>query len=179
MNVFNFLLNSDIIIYVNNMIDKEIKRYALSSIIITVLMIVVTIVIASDVIKSNFHSIFINKNVVINIEPKINKKLTKLSDIDGIKDTANKIILTNNGTNKRYQILLKPYIVNKNIKVSINGRIMRLSDFVSNTYGYILYEDSLLSGYSAIFEIKMWLDQYGELDEYYTNFKLNVKILDE
>ena len=136
MNIFNFLLNSDIIIYVNNMIDKEIKRYALSSIIITVLMIVVTIVIASDVIKSNFHSIFINKNVVINIEPKINKRLTKLSDIDGIKETANKIILTNNGTNKRYQILLKGSSI---IPLQTAARKL-LFDYTHNQNVYIEYD---------------------------------------
>ncbi|MBR1416619.1 MAG: hypothetical protein IJ572_02240 [Bacilli bacterium] len=162
-------------------LNRSIIRYTISLIIFIGVLIGLTVFITIKIIEDNIHKTYQDNGFIIDINPKINKKLDKQLDIDGIYSPFNIINLTNNGKKRKYQIVLTP-INNSdaNIRVSVNNVLIRyLNNFDKVDDGYLLYENYLNEHYSISHQIRVWQSINSVVDNITVNFNLKVNILDE
>ena len=160
-------------------LNKELTYYIISSIIFSLILIFSVILLVKNYISHNIRDTYIEKDVVIDIEPSIGYKLLKLDDYNGLKIKPNQINITNNGTLKRYQILLTPLNNNEqDIRVNINNQVItNLSQLPKKDNTYIIYEGTINNEVSIFHKISFWLKDTSSLEELPSNFKLKVKIL--
>lgn len=162
-------------------LNKSILESVISAIIFVIIFIVLTVVVTYKFIESNIHKTYNEKNFMIEIEPKINKELEILSDIEGLKDKYNIINITNNNSDtKKYQILLSPINDDdSDIRVSVDNYLIRsLNNFEKDNNSYILYENNLEANKSRLHQIRLWQSKNNPNKKINVNFKLSVKILD-
>ena len=162
-------------------LNKAIFEHTISAIIFTIFLIVFAFVITYKYIESNIHNSYNENNFMIQIDPKINKTLDILTDIEGLNSKSNVINITNNNNvKKKYQVLLSPNNSDEEyIRVGIDNVLIRnLSKFEKKDNKYILGEYSLQANQTRIHNIKMWQDKKEQNKKINVNFKLEVKILD-
>ena len=164
-------------------LNKSIMMYILSAIFFTLFAVALTVVLTMNLINNNIRRAYEDHGLIIDFEPKITRRLEKLNDIDGLKlENDNKVNITNNsGSPKKYKILLSPINDNsKDIRVSINGRLIRVLDnFEKEDNNYVLYSGEIGAGYSSLFQIGMWQTAESEIKTLSVDFQINVKIIDE
>ena len=166
---------------------KAIKRsligYIISAVFFVLLFIaLVVLIISKYVIRENLHNTYQEDNFMIDIDPKINKKLDKLDDANGLYSDFNIVNITNNDQKiRKYQIILSPLSNNEeDIRVSIDNSLIRnLSNFDKNNNNYILGEFELEPSYSNVHQIRMWQDIKSKLDKINVDFKITVNIFKE
>ena len=162
-------------------LNKSIIYYTISLIISIILFIALVVFITFRVINDNVRNVYIDNNMMIDIQPRINKTLDKLSDIDSFKINGNLINITNNSNKtKTYQIILSPINNNESdIKISIDDYIIRyLNKKKKKDNNYIIYELSLEPTYTSVHIIKVFQSNNSNIDNIKANFKLSVKIIE-
>ena len=163
-------------------LNKTIITYIVSAVFFTLFAVGLTVVLTLNLINNNIRNTYIENGVIVDLEPKVTKRLEKQSNVDGLKNVGNRIVITNNGENiKKYKLLLTPLSDNeKEIRVSLNKQLIRILEYFDKEDGaYVLYGGELASGYSAVYEVGMWLSDDSELNNLSVDFKINVKIIDE
>lgn len=166
---------------------KAIKRllngYIISAIFFVLLFIaLIVLIISKYVIQENFHKTYQEDNFMIDIDPKINKKLDRLDDANGLYSDYNIVNITNNDQKTRkYRIILSSLSDNEDdIRVSIDNSLIRnLSNFDKKNNDYILGEFELESGFSNVHKIRMWQDIKSKLNKIKVDFKITVYLLKE
>lgn len=163
-------------------LKESITKYTISAIIFIIFAVILTVILTINLINNSVRSVYSENGLVIDMEPKINRRLDKLSDVDGLTSTTNKINVTNNDSvNKRYQILLSPINdYEKDIRVSVNNMLIRyLANFEKDGNDYILMEDEVTPGHSVLNQVGMWQSIHSEEGKLGVDFKLKVKIIGE
>ena len=163
-------------------LNKSIATYIVSAIFFTIIAVSLTVVLTMNLINNNIRKTYEDSGIIVDIEPKIAKRLEKLNDVNGLDIAKNRVNITNNSdTNKKYEILLTPLNNNeKDIRLSLNNLLIRnLDKFEKEDNNYVLFKGELKSGYSAIFQVGMWQSEESESKTITADFKLNVKIIDE
>ena len=130
--------------------------------------------IINDVINKKDNVVINTNNLLIDLNPNINNKLDVIKDNKINKLKKYNIKITNNGSNTKYKIVLNNVIENDdNIKIAVNNDLIRnISKLKKEDNSYILYEGEISSGYTAIYNIRIWLTDETNNNDY--NFKLNV-----
>ena len=161
------------------LLNKTILEYKLSIFLFIIFIVGVGIFATLKIIQNNNHT-YNYKDFIIDMDSKIDKKLEKLTDIEGIDIDANEVNITNNGIGRKYQIILTPIVENEDvIRVSINNQIIRyLSYFDKNEEGYIIYEKYLEKNYSDINKIRIWQNKISNLEPIKVDFEIKIKIID-
>lgn len=112
--------------------------------------------------KSNNNNVSSVDGMVTVLDESNLNKLVAVSDGEGLEGSgATYTITNNNDKEKKYQIVIFPNIHNeetlKQIRVSINDvYINTLTELERYQGGYIINEDSLGSGYTKRYLIKLW-----------------------
>ena len=161
-------------------INKAIIEHIISAVIFTIFLVAVAIVLTSKFIESNIQKVYSDNGFMIQINPKINKELEELSDIEGLSSKSNIINITNNNNSeKKYQIFLTP--VNDNdddIRISLGNSLIRsLSKYEKKDGSYFLGEYSLPVNQTRIHSIRIWKDKKDHNKKINVNFNLEVKTL--
>ena len=162
-------------------INKELFKNSLSLVGITILFVVLAFVVTINFLKSNVQKTYVDKGFMIQINPKINKELEALTDVEGLNIKANKINITNNNTEtKKYQLILTPIDDNDDsIRLLLDNSLLRpLSNFKKENNNYILGEYFVESGYTVLHTVSMWKDKKHEDKKVSVNFNLTVMIID-
>ena len=159
-------------------LNKTIIEYIISITIFLMIIIGLAVFITLRFIHSNIYEVYKDNDVLIELNPKVNKKLDKLSDIEGMSSSFYKINLTNNGKRKKYQIYISPLNDNDdNIRISLDNYIIRyLSSFEKVDDKYFIYEADIKSDYSLLHKIRIWQDKLSDKDNLKVNLKISVKI---
>lgn len=144
-------------------------------IIILLIIIVFAWLIVSDVINKNDNVVLKTSNLLIDIQPNINRKLEVNNSLNINKIKSNVIKITNNGSSTNYKIVMGNIIDDDNdIKVAINSTMIRdLSKIKKEDSNYVIYEGKISSGYTDIINIRLWLTNDKYKNNNY-NFVLNV-----
>lgn len=161
-------------------LNRLIFEHVISAIIFVIFAIVLTVIITMKVIQNNIHNTYKEDNVMIEIEPKINRQLDKLTDIEGLNSKYNVINITNNdNVIKKYQILLSPINDNENdIRIYLDNYLIRdLSYYKKEDNSYILYESELKPDFSILHQVRVWQAKNSDKDKINVNFKLSVRLL--
>ncbi len=160
-------------------IDKELYKYIGSSIIITIVIIVMLYMLIINILQNRFNKIYQTTNLIVDINPTIDRTFEKLNDIDGVNAPENKINVTNTSNQTiYYQIEMTP--LNKDdeyIRLDIDDLMIRnLNNFSSENNSYIIGNYSLPSGYTSLHTIKLYLDySTSPYQSKKCSFKLTVK----
>ena len=160
-------------------IDKELYKYIGSSIIITIVIIVMLYMLIINILQNRFNKIYQTTNLIVDINPTIDRTFEKLNDIDGVNAPENKINVTNTSNQTiYYQIEITP--LNKDdeyIRLDIDDLMIRnLNNFSSENNSYIIGNYSLPSGYTSLHTIKLYLDySTSPYQSKKCSFKLTVK----
>ena len=144
-------------------------------IIIILIIAVFAWLIVADVINKNDNVVLKTSNLLIDIQPNINRKLDVNNDLKINKIKSNAIKITNNGSNTNYKIVMNNVVDDDNdIKVAINNNMIRdLSKVKKESNSYIIYEGKIASGYTDILNIRLWLTNDKNKNIKY-NFVLSV-----
>lgn len=160
-------------------INKELFRYIISSIIITMVIIVMVYILVLNIMQNKLNKVFQTSNLIVDLNPNIDRKIEKLTDIDGINSQINKINITNTAKETiNYEIILTPVNKDENyIRLDVDDLLIRtLNNFNKEDNNYILGNYSLPSGFTAIHQIKLWLDYSSSpYQSHNYKFKLTVK----
>lgn len=162
-------------------LNKAIFEHIISMIIFIIVLVVITIVITLHFLHTNIQNVYVDNGMMIQINPKINKDLEALSDIEGLKIKSNVISITNNNYDtKKYQVYLTPLNDDdESIRVLLDGGLLRsLSKFEKVDDSYLITGYSLPPNLTRVHTISMWKDKKEENKKINVNFKINVKILD-
>ena len=160
-------------------IDKELYKYIGSSIIITIVIIVMLYMLIINILQNRFNKVYQTTNLIVDINPTIDRNIEKLNDIDGVNAPENKINVTNTSNQTiYYQIEMTP--LNKDdeyIRLDIDDLMIRnLNNFSSENNSYIIGNYSLPSGYTSLHTIKLYLDySTSPYQSKKCSFKLTVK----
>lgn len=128
---------------------------------------------------SNNRDTYVLKDVVIDIDSNIDKKLEKVSDIEGINLDSNTIMLTNNSNIKKsYQVLLCGNDSNKeNIRISINKTLVKsLNKFNYNNSCFEILNSSLEPYSSNELKFSIWNKKSSNIENIYVKYTLKVNI---
>lgn len=161
-----------------NNINKTLTKYIISLVIVTIITIFLSYLLISNLLQNKIKTTYQTSNLIVEINPNINRELTKLTDIDGLNSGENHINITNiSDTEVNYQILLTNLTSDESfIRLSINDYLIRnLSSFNKENNSYILGEYSLPSNYTACFNISLWLN-YTESPINNNNYKFKLSI---
>ena len=159
-------------------INKEIFDHVVSAIVFTIMFISMAIIVTNKYIKSNLQKVYNENGFAIQINPKINKTLDILSDLDGLDTTSNNVNITNNNSEKRkYQLILTP--INgeeEDIRVLLDNSLLRsLSKFDKIENAYIIAEVEIYPGLTNSHSVRMWQDIQSQNKKINVDFKLEVK----
>ena len=160
-------------------IDKELYKYIGSSIIITIVIIVMIYMLVINILQNRFNKIYQTTNLIVDINPTIDRTIEKIIDINGVNAPENKINVTNTSDQTiYYQIEMTP--LNKDaeyIRLDIDDLMIRnLNNFSSENNSYILGNYSIPGGYTALHTVKLWLDySISPYQSKKCSFKLTVK----
>ena len=160
-------------------IDKELYKYIGSSIIITIVIIVMLYMLIINILQNRFNKIYQTTNLIVDINPTIDRTINKIIDINGVNAPENKINVTNTSNQTiYYQIEMTP--LNKDdeyIRLDIDDLMIRnLNNFSSENNSYIIGNYSLPSGYTSLHTIKLYLDySTSPYQSKKCSFKLTVK----
>lgn len=127
-----------------------------------------------NLLSNERNDIYKTKNLLIDIQPNIKRKLivTDNYSIGNIK--SNRINITNNGNDKtHYKILMSPTNeLEENIRIALNDSLMRnLTSLKKENNSYIIYDSDIDAKYTHIYHLKIWL-----IDNKYENKKFNYKL---
>ncbi len=136
---------------------------------ISLLFLIVCIVYSSITIKkSNASTVENNNNFVAVIDDKkYDSELKKLSDGEGLQQSGIIYAVTNNNKkNKTYNILIKPDTEKiDNIKISVDDiYIFNLNELEKKDDYYILFTNTLESGYTKRHVIKSWYKKIDNIE---------------
>ena len=162
-------------------LNKAIFENVLSMVIFIVFLIVITVVITLHFLYTNIQNVYVEDGMMIQINPKINKELEALSDVEGLKIKSNVINITNNNYDtKKYQVYLTPINENdESIRVLLDSGLLRnLSKYEKVDDSYLITGYSLEPNQTRVHTISMWKDKKDENKKINVNFKISVKILD-
>ena len=159
-------------------IDKEIVMLVMESLVITIIIVWLAILIGKWVLN-NQRDVYVDNEVVVDIDSKIKKELSKVSDIEGLDLKSNKIILTNNSNlEKEYQILLCGDNNNADsIRLSFNKSYIRsLNTFSYNNSCYEIVNEILEPYSNNELSIGIWQKKSSSVSSIKVNYNIKVKI---
>lgn len=162
------------------LLNKTIFENVISLIVFIIIIVALTFIITLKILQNNVYNVYKEDNFMIELEPKINKTLDKLSDIDGLNSKFNKVNITNNNVDTRkYKILITPLNNDaSDIRLSVDNYLIRnLSSFDKQNDSYIIYESSLEPQKSILHQIRVWQSKKSQKDNINVNFKIYVIIL--
>src|SRR5574344_1650526 len=133
-------------------INNELIRLYLVTISITFLLLFGTYLFVSYLMQDKVKTTTLNDNLMVEINPNIKRTIYPLSDFEGLKTNKNIFNITNMGSDTNYKVYLYPIIENdEQIRIDINDlSIKYLSDLQKEDNAYIIKEDALPNGYTAI-----------------------------
>ena len=128
---------------------------------------------------SNNKDTYVIKDVVVDIDSLIDKKLEKVTDIEGINLESNDIMLTNNSNvNKDYQVLLCGNDNYKeDIRISLNKSLVKsLNKFNYNNSCFEILNSSLEPYSSNELKFSIWNKKSSNIKDIYVKYTLKVNI---
>ena len=161
-------------------IDKELFKYIVSSIIVSFIIIILAYFSVSLIMEGRTTKVINTDNLIIQYTPKLVLNLKRDSDINGLNTNSYNINVTNTGKEMvKYEIDLDN--INSDaeyIRVSINNNLIRnLNNYETDNH-YKLGEFQIDSGVTNIHGLKMWLSKENSpYREKNYQFKVSVKEL--
>jgi len=162
-------------------INNAILMYIISLVFFTLLSVVLVVYLTKNYISNSIRSVYVEKDFMIDVEPRVNKVLDKVSDSVGKTLDTNHVYVTNNGQTRSYQIRIEPINSDdEDIRVNLDNRLIRsLSKFKKDGNSYILYEGVLNKGISFLHKVGFWQNSESKKDNLKIDFKIKVQIIDE
>ena len=154
---------------------KKTLIYLIIAIIIVVLVFVWLIF--KDVIHKSNNVVYKTDNFLVDIDPKVNRKLDIITDTNIANLKSNLVKITNNGSkDSHFKILMEP-IIDHSIKIAINDNLTReLSKLKIENDKYVLYEAKLSVGYTSVNNLKFWSTDSSYKDYMYD---FNIEVIEE
>jgi hypothetical protein len=160
-----------------NILKKEMIKYLLSIIVIIIIIFILFFCIRNKIKGLSNNEQYKINDLIVDIEPNINKNLSILTDLEGLKSNGNKIKINNNGESSyKINILLCGNKSDYNIKIGINKSIIRkLNSLVYDNDCYIIYTDEISSKYYKDYDVKLWLNKNDYSESIKVKYNLKVE----
>lgn len=158
-------------------INREIIITIINSLLVSIFVGFLALILGRTIIRYNLRSNYDLGSLVIDVAPRINKKLDKITDLEGILENGNQVLITNNGLEEeKYKLLLcGKKTNNEDIRIGINKSIIRSLVNLSYEDGCYLIDEKVIIGESSKgYFVNMWYKKSSKNNPSRVNYQLKV-----
>lgn len=146
---------------IKNVIKRELSLTIIETIIVLIIIIFIALELGKYFLRNNLTKTVKVDNLIVELNPIIDTKLSSLTDYEGLNLKGNNITITNNNDTTKYQLLICGNKDNNNtIRVGLNNYLIRsLNNFPYDNNCYTLDTSKIKDHSTTIYQIKLWLNK--------------------